>query len=560
MRHDLVAILMLLASIAFGLVAPGDAFAGLGDPVVITVAGVMVMSATIARSGILRLALAPFRGLLTLEVGIAVTFSLLCAVASAFMNNVGALAVLLPAALSACRSASVSPSRVLMPMAFASLLGGLVTLIGTPPNVIIAGIRTEHVGAPFGMFDFAPVGGILALAGVIALLTSLRLLPRRVRAGGEPLLFKVADYLFEVRVPAGGRAASLTVDDLRSAGADGELSVHAIDRGGIVFAAPAGGRRLQPGDIVQLEGRAPAVQIAVERLGLEIVGGRDNDVLEAAVLECVVTERSSLVATLNPGTQLGRAGAALLAVSRGGRAAVERLNRFRLVAGDVVLLQAPEDLKAEIIEKFALLPLAERALELGARKLDWRPVATLAAAIGASALGVTSLSVALLCAVAALALLGLVDQKSYKDIDWSVIVLLAALLPVAQAFSTVGAGAAVAEWLATVGTSAAPYVLIGATLGATMAVTPFLNNAAAVMIMAPIAAQVGLETDVKVDAMLMAVAVGASCDFLTPIGHQSNTLVMGPGGYQFLDYARLGAPLSILVLIAGTLLVTLFWT
>jgi di/tricarboxylate transporter len=559
-RHDLIALLMLLASVAVGVVTPAQAFTGLGDPVVVTVAGVMVISAAIARSGVLKLALRPFSRLLSIETGIAATFSVLCAVASAFMNNIGALALLLPAALNACKTASVSPSRVLMPMAFSSLLGGLVTLIGTPPNVIIARIRSDYSGTPFTMFDFAPVGAILAVAGVALVLVTVRWLPRRLPAGGEPLLFKIADYLFEVKVLERKRASNFTVGDLRTSDTDEEtLSVHAIDRGGIVFAAPSAWRPLVTGDVLQLEGRAPVIQTACEKFGLQVVGGVEDDALEAAVMECVVSERSLLASAVDPSSHLARAGVALLAVSRNGRAVVERLNRFKILPGDVILLQAPDGAKADIIERYALLPLAERSLEFAARKSDWRPAAVLAIAIVVAALGVASLSVSLVGAVAVLALLGLADQKSYNDIDWSIVVLLAALIPVAEAFSNVGAGAIVADWLSTIGSGAPPYVVIGAALAATMLVTPFLNNAAAVLIMAPIAAGVGLDSGVKVDAMLMAVAIGASCDFLTPIGHQSNTLVMGPGGYQFFDYARLGAPLSALVLIAGTMLITLFW-
>lgn len=559
-RHDLVAILMLLAAVAVGVVSPTAAFSGFGDPVVVTVGAVMMLSAAIARSGVLRLALSPLRGVLTSEIGVAASFSVLCAFASAFMNNIGALALLLPAALSACKSASVSPSRVLMPMAFASLLGGLATLIGTPPNVIIAEIRAQYAGEPFAMFDFAPVGGLIAVAGVAAMLLTMRALPVRVSGGGEPLAFRVADYLFEVRVLERSRAKPLTVGDLKAPAQSGErLAVHAVDRHGFIFAAPGDWRPLLPGDIVQLEGRAPLVESALSRHGLEVVGGSEDDALEAALFECVVPESTPLAQAPNARLALSAAGAALLAVSRQGRSLVERLDAIRLAPGDVILLQAQDGMKAEIIDRFGLLPLLERPLEFSWTRTDWRPAVTLAGAIAAAGFGVAPLAIALLGAIALLALMRRVDARSYRDVDWSIILLLAALIPVANAFTQLGAGDFIAQGLSQVAHGAAPTYIIALVLGATMLATPFLNNAAAVLIMAPIAASVGQSTGVSIDAMLMAVAVGASCDFLTPIGHQSNTLVMGPGGYRFFDYPRLGAPLSVLVLIVGTALIERFW-
>lgn len=560
-RHDLVAILMLLAAVLLGLVKPAEAFAGFGDPVVITVCAIMILSAAISRSGVLALALTPIRPFLVNELGITAAFSVVCAIFSAFMNNIGALALLMPAALNACRAASISPSRVLMPMAFASLLGGLSTLIGTPPNVLISELRAEYVGERFGIFDFAAVGGTVALAGVAAMLFFLRWIPVRVPAGDEPLMFRVSDYLFEVRVLDRNREKPLTVGDLQAAQSKGEkLSVLAIDRGGIVFAAPGDWRPLYPGDIVQLEGRAPDIETALERHGLEIASGKEDDALEAALFECVVPKTSALTQGFEARRLLSYAGAALLAVSRSGRSIVDRLDRIQLTAGDVVLLQAPESMKPEIVERFNLLPLAERPLSLSPFSVDWRAAAALGGAVLATTLGAAPLAIALLAAVALLAILGRVTPRSYTDIDWSIVLLLGALIPVSQAFSDLGAGDAIAQSLTWLGQGQQPSLIIGLVLGATMLATPFLNNAAAVLIMAPIAAQVGQSSGVNVDAMLMAVAVGASCDFLTPIGHQSNTLVMGPGGYRFFDYMRLGAPLSLLVLILGTTMIATVWT
>ena len=559
LRHDLVALLMLAACLLFGLVPAGQAFMGFADPVVVTVAAIMIVSAAISRSGILAHALRPFRRVMRVESGIAVVYALLCGVASAFMNNVGALALLLPAALASCRSAKVSPSRILMPMAFASLLGGLVTLIGTPPNVILAGLRADYGKPAFGMFDFTWVGLPLALAGIGLTLLMVRFLPSRASSEAEPLKFRVADYLFELRVPQNFKHA-LTVEKLASIGeGDDRLAVHAIDRGGILVTAPRQSRELHPGDIVQIEGRAPVVEQALERFGLELASDTEDDLLEGSFAECVVTENSGLIHSDRPSVLLGQNGAALVAVSRRGKSIAAGLSAQRLRSGDVILLQVAQERVAELVHMFDLLPLAERPLNLRLAARDWLPLAALGGAIAATSTGMVNLAVALMLAVVVLGLAGRLKGEVYQDIDWPIIILLAALIPVARAFSESGAGDAIADVLSAFGQGQPDWVMIAAALGLTMAITPFLNNAAAVLVMGPIAAQTGLETGASVDAMLMAVAIGASCDFLTPIGHQSNTLVWGPGGYRFSDYARVGTPLTLLVLILGTALIAVAW-
>lgn len=559
LRHDLVALLMLAVCLVLGLVPASEAFTGFADPVVVTVAAVMIVSAAISRSGVLAYALRPFQRWMRAETGIAIVYSLLCGVASAFMNNVGALALLLPAALATCRSAKVSPSRILMPMAFASLLGGLVTLIGTPPNVILAELRVDYGRPAFGMFDFAYVGLPLALVGVVLTILMVRFLPSRAASEGEPLKFRVADYLFELRVPQSASNA-VTVENLAAVGAgDDRLAVHAIDRGGVLVTAPRLSRPLLAGDIVQVEGRAPVIEAAMERFGLEIASEIEDDLLEGSFIECVVTDRSSLIARPDATEFLAQHDASLVAVSRRGKSIASGLSALRLQAGDVLLLQASSERTSDLAQIFDLLPLAERQLNLRVSAKDWLPALALLAAIFAASVGIFGLAVALLLAVTALGLTGRLKGNVYGNIDWPIIVLLAALIPVAQAFGKSGAGEAIANVISSVGSSQPEWVLVSIALGLTMAVTPFVNNAAAVLIMGPIAAQTGIETGVPVDAMLMAVAIGASCDFLTPIGHQSNTLVWGPGGYRFSDYARVGAPLTLLVLVFGTFLITTVW-
>uniref|UniRef100_UPI0022A6CF4E SLC13 family permease n=1 Tax=Sandarakinorhabdus rubra TaxID=2672568 RepID=UPI0022A6CF4E len=342
-RHDLVALMMLAASVLLGLVPAGEAFSGFGNTAVITVAAVMVLSAAVSRSGLLERLLRPLQPLLTAEVGISAVYALLCGAASSMMNNVGALALLLPAALASCRAARVSPSRVLMPMAFASLLGGLVTLIGTPPNILLARLRTDYAGKAFAMFDFAWVGLPLAVIGIAMTILLVRLLPVRAERGEEPLKFRIADYLFELRVPP-GVSADLTVERLATTMAgDDRLEVHAIDRGGMLVTAPRPTRRLLPGDIVQVEGRAPVVEQALVRWGLQLAGEAEDDLLEGAFAEFVVTDGSPLVGNAGASALLARDGVALVALSRRGKAIAEALAMQAPEAGDVLLLQLPAD-------------------------------------------------------------------------------------------------------------------------------------------------------------------------------------------------------------------------
>ncbi|WP_017668513.1 SLC13 family permease [Sandarakinorhabdus sp. AAP62] len=559
-RHDLVALLMLAASVLLGLVPAAEAFAGFGDPAVITVAAVMVLSAAVSRSGMLERLLRPLQPLLSREAGIGIVYALLTGAASSVMNNVGALALLLPAALGSCRAAHVSPSRVLMPMAFASLLGGLVTMIGTPPNILLAQMRADLGGTAFAMFDFARVGLPLAVVGIAMTLLLVRLLPVRAERDEQPLKFRIADYLFELRVPD-GVSPDLTVERLAATmqGTD-QLEVHAIDRGGLLVTAPRASRRLLPGDIVQVEGRAAVVEQALNRWGLQIVSEAEDDLLAGAFAEFVVTDGSPLAGNPAASDMLAGQTAALVAVSRRGKAIAEALAAQAPQAGDVLLLQVAADRVPALAATMGLLPLADRPIRLGLAPRDLLPLLALLAAIAAAGAGLTSLGLALLLGVIVLALAGRLPADAYRDIDWPVILLLAALIPVATAFGQSSIAGELAAGLSNLGEGRPAWLLVGGVLAVTMAVTPFLNNAAAVLIMAPIAASAGQASGVPVDAMLMAVGVGASCDFLTPIGHQSNVLVWGPGGYQFGDYARIGAPISLMVLLLGTPLILWAWS
>lgn len=566
LRYDLVAVGALVAAVVVGVVPPDEAFVGFSDPAVVTVAAVLVISAAIRKSGILDIglrALAPVTERPGLQVA---AFVILVTALSGFINNVGALALFLPMAVQSARKAGRSPSELLMPLAFGSLLGGLITLIGTPPNILISGVRRQFTGEPFHMFDFAPVGVGIAVVGALFLCFGWRLIPRGRQGAAAPEdSFKIEDYLFEIRVPPETALAGKAIADLEAL-AEGDLTVLAVIHDETRRLVPSSRMRIQPGDVLVLEADPVAVKKVIDSAKVVMVGSEEvapehvrSD--EVGVIEAVVTPASRLVGWSPAAFGLrARYGVNLLAIRRQGRRIYERLSRMELAAGDVVLLQGNLDRMSDILAQLGCLPLADRKLQLGAPARVFLPVVLLGIAVGLTALGLLPAAVAFVGAVLAIAVLRLLPlSELYAAIDWPVIVLLGAMIPVTQALQTTGGTELVAGWIAAAGGTIPSFLLIGLVMVATMLVTPVLNNAATVLLMGPIAASLALRLDLSVDAFLMAVAVGASCDFLTPIGHQSNTLVMGPGGYRFGDYWRLGLPVSILVVLVGVPLIVLVW-
>jgi di/tricarboxylate transporter len=566
-RYDLVALIALLASVVLGVVPADDAFKGFSDPAVITVAAVLVISRALRNSGLIERVLRRFDPWLGRVEGQVLILGGLVAFTSAFMNNVGALAVFLPAAIEMSRRHGTPTSAILMPLASASLLGGLITLIGTPPNILISAVRRETLGEPFRMFDFAPVGFLLSVVGLLLLAFTWRLLPRNRRGSGDGVEpFRIDDYLTEVHIPEDSTAAGRTVGELEDA-AEGTFRVLALLERGGRRVVPSRGWVLRAGDKLQVEADPKALELALADQALELVGSKElpdrqpDAGPEVGVVEAVVTAESPLVG--RTAQRLGlreRLGLNLLAVGRRGARPVTQLKGIVFRSGDVLLLQGKLGTITDQLANLGLLPLAGRDLRIGQPRLVWLPVIVMAIAVGVAALEVLPSSITFLAAVAVLLLSGALRlDEGYEAVSWPVIVLLAALIPVSGALQTTGGTDLVAGWLGQATQGLSPVMALGLVLLATMLVTPVLNNAATVLLMAPIAAGYAKGLGLAVDPFLMAVAVGASSDFLTPIGHQSNTLVMGPGGYRFSDYARLGLPLSILVLVLGTFVIPLFW-
>jgi di/tricarboxylate transporter len=471
----------------------------------------------------------------------------------------------LPVALYSAEKTGRSPATLLMPISFGSLLGGLITLIGTPPNLLISNVRQDLTGQPFTMFDFTPVGLGVALVGIAYLTIAWRLIPADRRGAPSPeSRFRVEDYMTEARVPADAAVIGKSIRELEEFG-DGDVTVISIIRGSERRLAPAGWTRLQEGDVAVLEGDSAVLKRVVDEAKLELVGKKELDPAhirseEVGIVEAVITPSSPLIGRSPVSARLRDYGVNLLALSRQGRKASTRLSRQRFREGDLLVLQGDLEQMPVTLRELGALPLAERKTELGRPAQVALPVGAMGVAVALTAAGVLSVAVAFFAAVVVLALfrtMRLTDM--YDSVDGSIIVLLAALIPVTAAVQTTGLTELIATGLASAGASLPALASLALVLVATMLVTPVLNNAATVLLMGPLAAGFAQKLGLSIDPFLMAVAVGASCDFLTPFGHQSNTLVMGPGGYRFGDYARLGAPLSLLVLVVAVPLIALVW-
>jgi len=566
-RYDLVALGTLLIAVAVGIVDSKSAFRGFSDDIVIIVGSALVVSAAVARSGVAEAfmrRLAPHMKSTELQVGILAT---LVAVLSAFMKNIGALAIFMPIAVQVSRRNNQSPSRLLMPLSFAALLGGLMTLIGTSPNIIVSSVRQEILGAPFRMFDFAPVGLVLTLLGIVFLSVGWRLLPstRSPQTSAETI-FSVEDYQAEVRLPADSPFAGKTVRELEDLG-EGEVTVAAIIREKYRRYEPSGHWTLFPDDILVLQCDALALARIIAGAKLDLM--HDKELVQdeggggdLAVVEAVVGPDSPIVGRSAEELRLrDRYRVNLLALSRSGAQITARLRRVRFQPGDLVVFRVHADEISDRLSALGCLPLAERNLQqLGRAPNRALAPAMLAVAMALAASGTVSVAVAFFgAAVAMLVLKTLTLREAYETVEWPILILLGALIPVSEALRTTGASELVAAWFAAATHLLPPIGSLGLIMLAAMAMTPFLNNAATVLIFAPIAASVATRLQLNPDPFLMAVAIGAACDFLTPIGHQCNTLVMGPGGYRFGDYWRLGLPLSFLVLFVGTPLIVVFW-
>lgn len=600
-RHDMVAGAALLACLTTGLVPAEAAFEGFGHPAVITVACVLVLSYGLQNTGavdVLAHKVLPTDASAIVSIA---AISALAAALSAFMNNVGALALLMPVALQMAQRQGLPPGRVLMPMSFGSILGGTTTLVGTPPNLIVSGFRAETVLGSYGMFDFTPVGIAITLVGVLFIgLIGWRLVPNRKQ--DDTSSFDTGSYLTEVRIVSGSKAVGKTLREVEVALEKADAQIVGLARGELRVIAPYSRRILREDDILVIEAEPESLAAALSSVGLKLEEevpvarekGKDEesdetadddnntasdkaksgdnhggDASEAAdaddqesdreerkvsrdepvIQELVAMPGSTLIGRTATDIELRtRYGINLLAVSRQGRRSIKRLRSTPIQAGDVILMQGVPEAVAGFASDYGCVPLATRDIRVPDKRKTAIAVLVMLGAVGGAALGLVPAAVSFAAGVLAYMALRVIPPRSvYQAVDWTVIVLLGALLPVAGVMATTGTADVIAAFLLDAIAQGHPVVALAVILVVTMTLSDFMNNAATAAVMCPLAISTAGQLGVNPDSFLMAVAIGASCAFLTPIGHQNNTLILGPGGFRFGDYWRLGLPVEILI-------------
>lgn len=564
-RYDIVAIFGLIAATIFGIVPGDEAFRGFSHPAVITIAAVLILSRGLINAGMVDIFSRQLEKLgsnLTLQIGALTSLVALC---SAIMNNIGALALFMPVAIHLGRKYERPPSLLLMPIAFGSLLGGLITLIGTPPNIIVAGFRETGTTAPFGMFDFAWVGIPVAVFGILFITFFSRfLVPRREGQTTREDVFHIEDYITEVRVPIGNQLAGKNLDDFR-AQKETDIVIAGIIRDENRILSPSRYEKIQAEDILIIEAGAEELAKFLHKnnlvlKGTEKTGEEKIDSDEIRMAEAVIMPDSVLASkTVQEIDLRWRYGINLLAVARKGKRIGKRLAKIRFKAGDVLLLQIQKSNLHDTFQQLNLVLLNDRENFLKKKRYLFASLAIFGAAILLASMNVMRIEIALTGAAATFALFRFVKLRElYHAIDWPVVVLLGAIIPVAEALQPTGTAALISSQLLEYSDQMTSYMIIGSVLLTTMLLANFVNKASAVL-MAPIAINMAQNLGVSADPLLMAVSIGATCAFLTPLGHQCNILVMGPGGYEFTDYWKLGLPLSIIVTLIGVPAILWAW-
>ncbi len=564
-RYDLVAFSALMAGVVLGVVPAYEAFAGFGHPATLVVALVLIVSAGLVRSGavflITRTLIDSSRSLgghIALMGGIG-------AVLSAFMNNVAALALLMPVDVQTARKAGRAPGISLMPLSFATILGGMVTLIGTPPNIIIASIRAETLGESYRMFDFAPVGGVAAIAGLtFVALVGWRLIPNRDSSSGDTEGFQA--YAAELTVPDDSAHIGRRLADLEEAADKADVALLGLIRGDRRLYGRALRSELKAGDTLVLEARPEALDEFRAGLGLAFSDAQREDRLKAAgdgleVIEVVVPDGARIVGRTAQGLGLSwRQNTVLMGISRKGARIVRAVRQTEVQPGDILLLLCPRETGGHVTEWLGCLPLAERGLAVTANDKTWWAIGIFALGVTAASVGMIALPIALGIVVIAYVLTKIVPvTEVYSHVEWPVVVLLGSMIPLGTALEASGGTELIAGTLVGLTEGLPAWAILTVLMVVTMTLSDVLNNTATTIVAAPVAIQMAQTLNVSPDPFLMAVAVAASAAFLTPIGHKNNTLILGPGGYRFGDYWRMGLPLEVLIIATSIPALLIFW-
>ncbi|MBO9399115.1 SLC13 family permease [Shimia sp. R9_2] len=564
-RYDLVAFTALLLGVVLGVIPTKEAFSGFGHPATLIVALVLIVSAGLVRSGAVFLitrTLVDSARKLGSHIAI---IGAIGALLSAFMNNVAALALLMPVDIQTARKAGRSPAKSLMPLSFATILGGMATLIGTPPNIIIASIREDALGAPFKMFDFAPVGGLTAIAGLLFVaLIGWRLIPDREDAGKK--VSDLGQYIAELTVPADSKLIGKRLAELEPNAEDADVQLLGLMRSGKRMYGTARNNVLREGDALVLEASPDALDEFRAALSLNFSDEKREEHLNAAgegldIIEVVVPETARIAGKTAQALGLAwRQGAVLMGISREGRRIRSQIRKTVVQPGDILLILVHKDRGPDVTDWLGCLPLADRGLVVTANSKMWLAIGLFVGAVAAASLGLIYLPIALGLVVVAYVLAKIVPlSELYDHVEWPVVVLLGSMIPLGAALDSSGGTALIANSLVSLTAGLPAWAVLTVLMLVTMTLSDVLNNTATTIVAAPVGIQMAQALGVSADPFLMAVAVAASSAFLTPIGHKNNTLILGPGGYSFGDYWRMGLPLEILVVAVSIPAILVFW-
>ena len=564
-RYDIVAFSALMLAVVLGVVPTEKAFSGFGHPATLVVALVLVVSAGLVRSGAVYLIT---RTLVDSSRALGTHIAIMGGVGgvlSAFMNNVAALALLMPVDIQTARKAKRAAGLSLLPLSFATILGGMATLIGTPPNIIIAAIREEALGEPFRMFDFAPVGGITAIAGLaFVALIGWRLIPQRENAVLRAS--ELAEYIAELTIPEGSDHIGKRLIELEEAANKADVAILGVLRDGKRRYGAAINTVLRAGDILVLEAKPDALDEFRSALKLAFADEAREERLKAEgegldLIEVVVPQNSRLAGKTAQSVGLHwRQQSVLMGISRQGRKITSEVRKTVIRPGDILLLLVPKATGADVTEWLGALPLADRGLAVTQDSKTWLAIGLFAAAVLAASFGLLYLPIALGIVVMAYVLTRIVPVgELYTHIEWPVVVLLGSMIPLGAALEDVGGTQLIASALVGLTEGLPAWAILTVLMIVTMSLSDVLNNTATTIVAAPVGIQMAQSLGVSPDPFLMAVAIAASSAFLTPIGHKNNTLILGPGGYKFGDYWRIGLPLEILVVAVSIPAILVFW-
>lgn len=567
-RYEFVSLSGLIILVITRVIKAEDAFLGFSHPAVITVASVLVISSALIKSGIVEVLVVFLNKRSKTTRTKIMSLMVVTAILSAFMNNVGALALIMPIAIKVAKDNKLSPSIFLMPVSFASLLGGMVTEIGTPPNLIVSSYRMEGGGEAFRFFDFAPVGLTLVIVGILfTIFIGWKLIPKR-KSQDEESLFNIEGYVSELVVTKDSKMIGKTLIDF-SKTYKIEVNVLSIVRNKKRIVAPKAYETLFEGDLLIIRAVTSELSDLVKRTGLQLKGAMKDpsssiSSKNMALVEVVLREDSFLIGRTALQLKLrNRFNVNLIAVSRKGISSFGRLKSFRFRPGDILLMQVPVSILQDTYFKLGCLPLAERKIEIKAsenKKKKYLPLIIFAISIGMTTFGILPVQISFSLAAISLVLLGVITPREfYEAIEWPTILMLGSLLPLGAALQSSGGSNTIANVLSKISIILPESMMVVVVMIITIILTNLISNSASAVLMAPIAFSLAGFMAVSPDALLMSVSVASSSAFLTPIAHQSNMLVMGPGGYKFTDYWKLGLPITLLVLLIAPTLILYIW-